>query len=190
MQVEGGGSCRDGFGGAIRQFRNPTKSCGWKAKGARSEQLMQVEAGGSCRDGFGGAIRQFRNPTTSCGWKAKGARSEQLAPGSLGLLATAFCRVPKLTDSTSKAVPAASTAHSSPRAGSQTVFCTLSRLPFGTFKCLKRSAAPSASLYRPMAPASPCAFWHLPWPQFLFVGFRNCFLAPSKASNPLQRLQR
>ena len=27
MQVEGGGSCRDGFGGAIRQFRNPTKSC-------------------------------------------------------------------------------------------------------------------------------------------------------------------
>ena len=76
MQVEGGGSCRDGFGGAIRQFRNPTKSCGWKAKGARSEQLMQVESGGSCRDGFGGAIRQFRNPTTSCGWK--GARSEQL----------------------------------------------------------------------------------------------------------------
>ena len=76
MQVEGGGSCRDSFGGAIRQFRNPTKSCGWKAKGARSEQLMQVESGGSCRDGFGGAIRQFRNPTTSCGWK--GARSEQL----------------------------------------------------------------------------------------------------------------
>ena len=36
------GSCREGFGGAIRQFRNPTKSCGWKAKGARSEQLMQV----------------------------------------------------------------------------------------------------------------------------------------------------
>ena len=72
------GSCREGFGGAIRQFRNPTKSCGWKAKGARSEQLMQVEAGGSCRDGFGGAIRQFRNPTKSCGWKAKGARSEQL----------------------------------------------------------------------------------------------------------------
>ena len=64
MQVEGGGSCRDGFGGAIRQFRNPTKSCGWKAKGARSEQLMQVESGGSCRDGFGGAIRQFPNPTT------------------------------------------------------------------------------------------------------------------------------
>ena len=68
------GSCREGFGGAIRQFRNPTKSCGWKAKGARSEQLMQVKAGGSCRDGFGGAIRQFRNPTTSCGWKAKGTR--------------------------------------------------------------------------------------------------------------------
>ena len=78
MQVEGGGSCRDGFGGAIRQFRNTTKSCGWKAKGARSEQLMQVKAGGSCRDGFGGAIRQFRNTTKSCGWKAKGARSEQL----------------------------------------------------------------------------------------------------------------
>ena len=70
------GSCREGFGGAIRQFRNPTRSCGWKAKGARSEQLMQVEAGGSCRDGFGGAIRQFRNPTKSCGWKAKGAGQE------------------------------------------------------------------------------------------------------------------
>ena len=27
MQVEGAGSCRVGFGGAIRQFRNPTKSC-------------------------------------------------------------------------------------------------------------------------------------------------------------------
>ena len=27
MQVKAGGSCRDGFGGAIRQFRNPTKSC-------------------------------------------------------------------------------------------------------------------------------------------------------------------
>ena len=38
------GSCREGFGGAIRQFRNPTKSCGWKAKGARSEQLMQVRS--------------------------------------------------------------------------------------------------------------------------------------------------
>ena len=72
VAVKAGGSCRDGFGGAIRQFRNPTKSCGW------SEQLMQVKAGGSCRDGFGGASRQFRNPTKSCGWKAKGARSEQL----------------------------------------------------------------------------------------------------------------
>ena len=49
---------------------------GWKAKGARSEQLVQVEAGGSCRDGFGGAIRQFRYPTKSCGGKAKGARSK------------------------------------------------------------------------------------------------------------------
>ena len=35
MQVKAGGSCRDGFGGAIRQFRNPTTSCGWKAKGTR-----------------------------------------------------------------------------------------------------------------------------------------------------------
>ena len=48
------------------QCRNPTKSSGRKAKGARSEQLMQVEGAGSCRVGFGGAIRQFRNPTKSC----------------------------------------------------------------------------------------------------------------------------
>ena len=57
-------------------FGTLQKAVCWKAKGARSEQLMQVESGGSCRDGFGGAILQFRNPTTSCGWK--GARSEQL----------------------------------------------------------------------------------------------------------------
>ena len=59
MQVEGGGSCRDSFGGAIRQFRNPTKSCGWKAKGARSEQLMQVEAGAATD----GAKKQLRTGT-------------------------------------------------------------------------------------------------------------------------------
>ena len=59
MQVKAGGSCRDGFGGAIRQFRNPTKSCGWKAKGARSEQLMQVEAGAATDD----AKKQLRTGT-------------------------------------------------------------------------------------------------------------------------------
>ena len=36
------GSCREGFGGAILHFRNPTNSCGWKAKRARSEQQMPV----------------------------------------------------------------------------------------------------------------------------------------------------
>ena len=46
--VKAGGSCRDGFGGAIRQFRNPTKSCGWKAKGAgQGSQERTANAGES-----------------------------------------------------------------------------------------------------------------------------------------------
>ena len=44
--MKAGGSCRDGFGGAIRQFWNPTKSCGWKAKGAGQESQERVEAAG------------------------------------------------------------------------------------------------------------------------------------------------
>ena len=49
MQVKAGGSCRDGFGGAIRQFRNPTTSCGWGAAAAGAAPKAKLHTQGGPR---------------------------------------------------------------------------------------------------------------------------------------------
>ena len=83
--MKAGGSCRDGFGGAVSFGTLQKAVAGRPEPGASSKcqsKLLEVlsvsfetlqkaparpRASGSCRGGFGGAIRQLRNPTKSSG---------------------------------------------------------------------------------------------------------------------------
>ena len=75
------------------------------------------------------------------------------------------------------------------RLGRTLCFYDLPKLLFGTLKCLEPLAAPPAMPQRLLRKASHAISPGALAAHSVFMTFRNCFLAPSNAWNPSQRLQ-
>ena len=105
--------------------------------------------------------------------------SHAISPGALA--------APRRSSSASETASEGLSHHVTWRLGRTLCFYDLPKLLFGTLKCLEPLAAPPAMPQRLLRKAShaisPGAF------RTLCFYFRNCFLAPSNAWNPSQRLQ-